>query len=172
MAKELSVALAHGCLFVDFLSKEEPKKITQSKRGISTNQENYVKDLLKKYEINGSSVKTPMVPPNKLGPDINGKVVNETQYRDSDYVGCNMDMKSISSACQLLGGKLMCWSAKKQQSVAMSSVEPEYVAAAECCASILWMKCQLNDYDIVYKKVTIFCDNTSVMQSQTIQFCI
>ncbi|GJT57240.1 retrovirus-related pol polyprotein from transposon TNT 1-94 [Tanacetum coccineum] len=66
-------------------------------------------------------VKTPLVPPNKLGPDLNGKAVNETQYRgsdlkgysDSDYAGCNMDKKSTSSACQLLGGKLMCWSAKK-----------------------------------------------------------
>ncbi|GKA38138.1 hypothetical protein Tco_0730689 [Tanacetum coccineum] len=36
---------------------------------------------LKKYDINGSSVKTPMVPPNNLGPDLNGKVVNETRYR-------------------------------------------------------------------------------------------
>nr|GEW21820.1 uncharacterized mitochondrial protein AtMg00810-like [Tanacetum cinerariifolium] len=26
-------------------------------------------------------VKTPMVPPNKLGPDLNGKAVNETKYR-------------------------------------------------------------------------------------------
>ncbi|GJV08290.1 retrovirus-related pol polyprotein from transposon TNT 1-94 [Tanacetum coccineum] len=28
-------------------------------------------------------------------------------YSDSDYVGCNMDMKSTSGACQLLGGKLV-----------------------------------------------------------------
>ncbi|GJU59716.1 retrovirus-related pol polyprotein from transposon TNT 1-94, partial [Tanacetum coccineum] len=55
--------------------------IKQSERGISINQEKYVKDLLKKYDINGSSVKTPMVPPNNLGPDLNGKAVNETQYR-------------------------------------------------------------------------------------------
>ncbi|GKD69921.1 hypothetical protein Tco_1324011 [Tanacetum coccineum] len=159
-------------------------QIKQSKRGISINQEKYVKDLLKKYDINGSSVKTPMVPPNKLGPDLNGKAVNETQYRgmigsliylkgtpslglwypkclgfdlkgysDSDYVGCNMDRKSTSGACQLLGGKLVCWSAKKQQSVAMSSAEAEYVAAAGCCANILWMKSQLTDYDIIYEKV-------------------
>ncbi|GKA82371.1 hypothetical protein Tco_0789119 [Tanacetum coccineum] len=126
--------------------------INQSERGISINQEKYVKDLLKKYDINGSSLKTPMVPPNKLGPDLNGKAVNETWYRanpkesylndvkrifrylkgtpslglwypkcagfdlkgysDSDYVGCNMDRKSTSGAYQLLGGKLMCWSAK------------------------------------------------------------
>ncbi|GKC62779.1 hypothetical protein Tco_1095377 [Tanacetum coccineum] len=55
--------------------------IKQSERGISINQEKYVKDLLKKYDINGSLVKTLMVPPNNLGPDLNGKAVNETQYR-------------------------------------------------------------------------------------------
>ncbi|GJS65872.1 retrovirus-related pol polyprotein from transposon TNT 1-94 [Tanacetum coccineum] len=126
------------------------------------------------------SVKTLMVSPNNLGPDIAGKLVNETLYRgligslmyltaimylkgtlslglyfpkclgfdlkgysDSDYAGCNMDRKSTSG------------------SVAMSSAEAEYVAAARCCANILWMKSQLSDYDIHYKMVPIFCDNTS-----------
>ncbi|GKC46680.1 hypothetical protein Tco_1064402 [Tanacetum coccineum] len=101
-----------------------------------------------------------MVPPNNLGPDLSGKAVNKTQYRgfnlkghlDFDYAGCNIDMKSTSSACQLLGGKIVCWSAKKQQSAAMSSDEAEYVAAAGCCANILWMKSQLTNYDIIYEK--------------------
>ncbi|GKA28200.1 hypothetical protein Tco_0714368 [Tanacetum coccineum] len=56
-------------------------QIKQSERGICINQENYVKDLLKKYDINGTSMKTPMVPPNYLGLDLNCKAVNETQYR-------------------------------------------------------------------------------------------
>ncbi|GKB50679.1 hypothetical protein Tco_0901432 [Tanacetum coccineum] len=56
-------------------------QIKQFERGILINQEKYVKDLLKKYDINGSSVKTPVVPPNNLGPDLSGKAVNETQYR-------------------------------------------------------------------------------------------
>ncbi|GKB93223.1 hypothetical protein Tco_0979360 [Tanacetum coccineum] len=170
------------------------QQIKQSERGISINQENYVKDLLKKYDINGSSVKTPMVPPNKLGPDLNGKAVNETQYKanpkeshlitvkrifmylkgtaslglwypkcsgfnlkgylDFDYVGCNMDRKSTSCACQLLGGKLVCWSAKKQQSVAMFTAKAEdVVVAAECCANILWIKSLLTDYEIIYEKI-------------------
>nr|GEX19331.1 hypothetical protein [Tanacetum cinerariifolium] len=60
--------------------------------------------------------------------------------------------KSTLSACQLLEGKLMYWSAKKQQSIAMSSFEAEYVAVAGCCANILWMKSQLSDYDIIYEK--------------------
>nr|GEU97095.1 retrovirus-related Pol polyprotein from transposon TNT 1-94 [Tanacetum cinerariifolium] len=151
MVKELSAASAHECLFLDFLSEEEPKKvfealkhpgfqIKQSKRVISINQEKYVKDMLKKYDINGSSLKTPTVPPNNLGPDLNGKSVNDTQYRgfnlkgysDSNYAGCNMDRKITSGACQLLGGKLLCWSTKNQQSVAMSSAEVEYVVVAGC----------------------------------------
>ncbi|GJX45592.1 hypothetical protein Tco_0262268 [Tanacetum coccineum] len=55
------------------------------------------------------------------------------------------------------------FSAKKQQSIVMSSAEAEYVAVAGCCANILWMKSQLTDYDIIYEKVPIFCDNTSAI---------
>ncbi|GJX47418.1 hypothetical protein Tco_0272608 [Tanacetum coccineum] len=44
--------------------------------------------------------------PKCLGFDLKG-------YSDSDYAKCNMDKKSTSCACQLLGGKLMCWSATK-----------------------------------------------------------
>ncbi|GKC75142.1 retrovirus-related pol polyprotein from transposon TNT 1-94 [Tanacetum coccineum] len=39
--------------------------------------------------------------PKCLGFDLKG-------YSDSDYAGCNMDMKSTSCACQLVGGKLVC----------------------------------------------------------------
>nr|GEV43908.1 retrovirus-related Pol polyprotein from transposon TNT 1-94 [Tanacetum cinerariifolium] len=60
-----------------------------------------------------SSMKTPMVPPNNLRPDL--------------------------------------------------AVEAEYVAAVGCYANILWMKSQLGDYDIHYKMVPIFCDNTSAI---------
>nr|GEV55508.1 retrovirus-related Pol polyprotein from transposon TNT 1-94 [Tanacetum cinerariifolium]GEV76571.1 retrovirus-related Pol polyprotein from transposon TNT 1-94 [Tanacetum cinerariifolium] len=51
-------------------------------------------------------------------------------YSNSDYASCNMDRKRASGAYQILGGKLVCWSVKKQQSVAMSSAEAEYVVAA------------------------------------------
>nr|GEV18103.1 retrovirus-related Pol polyprotein from transposon TNT 1-94 [Tanacetum cinerariifolium] len=58
---------------------------------------------------------------------------------------------------------LVCWSAKKQTFVAMSSVEAEDAAAAGCCAQVLWIKSQLAYYDVLYDKVPIFCDNTSVI---------
>ncbi|GJV01466.1 retrovirus-related pol polyprotein from transposon TNT 1-94, partial [Tanacetum coccineum] len=92
-----------------------------------------------------------------------GSGFNLKAYSDSDYAGCNLDKKSTSWGCQILGGKLVCWSAKNQSSVAMSSSESEYVADAGCCAQVLWIKCQLADYDVLYDKVPIFCDNTSVI---------
>ncbi|GJZ44027.1 retrovirus-related pol polyprotein from transposon TNT 1-94 [Tanacetum coccineum] len=84
-------------------------------------------------------------------------------YSDSDYAGCNFDRKSTLGGCQILSGKLVCWSAKKQSSIAMSSAEAEYVAAAGCCAQVLWIKSQLDDYDVLYNKVPIFCNNTSLI---------
>ncbi|GJX09672.1 hypothetical protein Tco_0199531 [Tanacetum coccineum] len=45
----------------------------------------------------------------------------------------------------------------------MSPAKAKYVAVVGCCASILWMKSQLSDYDIHYKMVPIFCDNTSAI---------
>nr|GFB66589.1 retrovirus-related Pol polyprotein from transposon TNT 1-94 [Tanacetum cinerariifolium] len=54
-------------------------------------------------------------------------------------------------------------SAKKQSSVAMSSTKAKYVAAAGCYAQVLWIKSQLADYDFLYDKVPIFCDNTSAI---------
>ncbi|GKB85706.1 retrovirus-related pol polyprotein from transposon TNT 1-94 [Tanacetum coccineum] len=57
-------------------------QIKHDEKGISICQEQYTRNLLKKYEISNSfSVKTPMVPPNNLGPDLDGKLVNETSYR-------------------------------------------------------------------------------------------
>ncbi|GKC28057.1 retrovirus-related pol polyprotein from transposon TNT 1-94 [Tanacetum coccineum] len=84
-------------------------------------------------------------------------------YSDLDYDGCNLNRKSTLGGCQILSGKLVCWSAKKQSSVAMSLAEAEYVADAECCAQVLWIKSQLVDYDVLYDNVPIFCDNTSVI---------
>ncbi|GJX14017.1 hypothetical protein Tco_0205775 [Tanacetum coccineum] len=55
-------------------------QIKHDDKRISICQEQYTRNLLKKY-ANSYSVKTPMVPPNNLGPDLAGKPVNETSYR-------------------------------------------------------------------------------------------
>nr|GEY20446.1 hypothetical protein [Tanacetum cinerariifolium]GEY55581.1 hypothetical protein [Tanacetum cinerariifolium] len=47
-------------------------------------------------------------------------------YSDVDHAGCKDDCKSTSRGLQFLGGKLLCWSSKKQDCVAMSTAEAEY----------------------------------------------
>ncbi|PWA66883.1 Copia protein [Artemisia annua] len=57
-------------------------QIKQTDQGISISQEKYIKNTLKKYDLSDcASVKTPMVPPNNLGPDLTGKSVNQTMFR-------------------------------------------------------------------------------------------
>jgi hypothetical protein len=60
-------------------------------------------------------------------------------YSDVDYAGCKVDRKSTSETCQFLGRSLVCWSSNKQNSVALSMAEAEYVAARSCCVQLLWM---------------------------------
>ena len=56
----------------------------------------------------------------------------------------------------MLGRSLVSWSSKKQNSVALSTAEAEYIAADACCAQILYMKQTLLDYGVVLKKY-LFC---------------
>jgi hypothetical protein len=58
-------------------------------------------------------------------------------YSDADYAGCKVDRKSTSGTCQFLGRSLVCWSSKKQNFIAISTAEAEYVAAGSCCAQLL-----------------------------------
>ena len=84
-------------------------------------------------------------------------------YTDSDFAGCRVDRKSTSGTCQFLGCNLISWSSKKQNSTALSTAEAEYVSAASCCAQVLWIKRQLEDFDINSSKILIQCDNTSAI---------
>ncbi|KAJ9541999.1 hypothetical protein OSB04_028505 [Centaurea solstitialis] len=86
-----------------------------------------------------------------------------TTYSDSDFAGCKIDRKSTTRGCHLLGGKLVSWTSKKQNYVSTSTAEAEYVAAGICCAQVLWLRNQLQDYDIQLSKIPIYCDNTSAI---------
>jgi hypothetical protein len=85
-------------------------------------------------------------------------------YSDSDYAGDKVERKSTSGTCQLLGRSLVSWSSKKQNSIALSTAEAEYIAAGSCCAQILWMKATLKDFGINFKNVPLLCDNESAVK--------
>ncbi|GJX92270.1 putative ribonuclease H-like domain-containing protein [Tanacetum coccineum] len=61
---------------------------------------------------------------------------NLEAYSDSNYVGANLDKKSTTGGCQFLGTRLISWQCKKQTIMATSTIEAEYVAAANYCGQV------------------------------------
>ena len=56
-----------------------------------------------------------------------------------------MVRKSTSRSRQFLGNLLISCYYKKQNSVALSTAEAEYIAAGACCSQILWIAQQLQE---------------------------
>nr|GEV75632.1 copia protein [Tanacetum cinerariifolium] len=97
-------------------------------------QDKYVAKILGKFGLtDGKSASTPIDTEKPLLKDPD----------DSDYAGASLDKKSTTWGCQFLGCRLISWQCKKQTVVATSSTEAEYVAAASCCAQVLWIQNQL-----------------------------
>ena len=84
-------------------------------------------------------------------------------FADADYVGYLVDRKSTSGMANFLGPCLVSWATRKQNSVALSTAEAKYVAAASCCAQLFWIKQQLEDFGIKTGCIPIMCDNTSAI---------
>ncbi len=85
-------------------------------------------------------------------------------YTDADFAGCLVDRKSTSESCCFLGTSIITWGSKKQNSIALSTAEAEYIASGSCCAQILWIRQQLRDYQISCSSTILRCDNTSAIE--------
>jgi hypothetical protein len=64
----------------------------------------------------------------------------------ADFAGCRVDQISTLGTCEFLGSTLVSWSSRKQSSVAQSTIEAEYVAAASCSSQLLWIIYMLSDF--------------------------
>ena len=93
-------------------------------------------------------------------------------YSDADWVGCKINRKSTSGTCQFLGRSLVSWASKKQNSVALSTAEAEYIAVGHCCAQLLWMRQTFRDYGYKLTKVPLLCDNESAIRMRIIPLSI
>ncbi|GKD41178.1 hypothetical protein Tco_1261385, partial [Tanacetum coccineum] len=71
--------------------------------------------------------------------------------------------KSTSRGLQFLGEKLVSWSSIKQDCIAMSIAEAEYVSLSTCCAQVIWMRTQLLDYGYKYNRILMYCDSKSAI---------
>jgi hypothetical protein len=92
--------------------------------------------------------------------DENSKLIG---YCDTDWAGSADDRKSMSGGCFFLGNNLISWFSKKQNSVALSTAEAEYIAAGSSCSQLVWMKQMLKEYNVEYDVLTLYCDNLSAI---------
>ena len=68
--------------------------------------------------------------------DLRGELIG---YSNSDFAGDRNDRKSTSGHIFFLGGMAVSWSSQKQSIVALSSCEPEYIAATSATCQAVWL---------------------------------
>lgn len=87
-----------------------------------------------------------------------------TGYSDSDWASNVDDRKSLSAYMFSLGSGAVSWSSKKQQTVALSSTEAEYIAATGATCQAIWLRRVLEDLGLKQEAPTvIYCDNKSAI---------
>lgn len=74
-------------------------------------------------------------------------------YSDSDFAGDAETRRSTTGYIIMYCGGPLQWCARKQPIVALSSCEAEYIAAAECCKELLYLKSLLEE--LIQTKVTV-----------------
>jgi len=68
---------------------------------------------------------------------------------DADWAGDKKDRASISGFVWSLGGGPISWSAKKQNCIALSTTEAEYVALTRAVQEGIWLRQSLDQFHIV-----------------------
>jgi hypothetical protein len=66
-------------------------------------------------------------------------------FSDADWGANPDDRRSISGYAFLIGNGAVAWSSKKQQTVALSSMEAEYLAISHAAKHAIWMNNLLNE---------------------------
>lgn len=81
----------------------------------------------------------------------------------TDYAGDPETRKSTTGFVVMFCGGPISWCSRKQHVVAMSSTEAEYIAAAECCRELLYLRSVIEELVSVPITVNINIDNQSAI---------
>ena len=84
-------------------------------------------------------------------------------FCDADWAG-GSDRKSTSGYVVTIAGGAIAWSSKKQNSVALSTAEAEYIAAMHTAKQIIWQRSLFQELEIDLPATsTIFSDNQAAI---------
>ncbi|KAG9444922.1 hypothetical protein H6P81_016262 [Aristolochia fimbriata] len=83
-------------------------------------------------------------------------------YSDSDYQGDQDDRKSTSGYVFMFGGGTISWKSKKQDCIAISTMEAKYIACSLAAQEAIWIRNFLRELyivDSIKDPITMYCDN-------------
>jgi transposase InsO family protein len=81
-------------------------------------------------------------------------------YCDADWGQSADDRRSVTGYVFLLAGGAISWQSKKQKTVALSTVEAEYMAAAQSTKEALWWRSTIQGLGYsIDRPTTLYCDN-------------
>ncbi|KAI3508514.1 hypothetical protein L1887_23522 [Cichorium endivia] len=86
-------------------------------------------------------------------------------FVDADWAKCLISRRSVTGFVVYLGGSILSWKSKKQDTVSRSSTESEYRALGSIACEITWILKVLFDLKIKgLTHVNIFCDSESAIK--------
>ncbi|XP_019246410.1 PREDICTED: uncharacterized protein LOC109226062 [Nicotiana attenuata] len=85
-------------------------------------------------------------------------------YCDSDWAVCPDSRRSVTGYIVLLENIPICWKSKKQETVSLSSTEPEYRSLRKVVGELTWLCRYFDELTVSYPKpVSVFCDSQSAL---------
>ena len=98
----------------------------------------------------------------------NGRRINDpdicepTGFVDSNHGRCIDTRRSVTGFIFYLGCCVICWQSKQQTSVALSSMEAEYMAACAASQEAIWLVRLLKEFGCLFTKpISLMEDNQS-----------
>ncbi|RDX81570.1 putative mitochondrial protein, partial [Mucuna pruriens] len=84
-------------------------------------------------------------------------------YCDDDYAREKIERKNTSGGCIFIGVNVVSSARKRQGIVALSSAKAKYIFAANYYFQLLWIKHQLENYNIFESNIPLLCNNTTII---------
>jgi len=84
-------------------------------------------------------------------------------YCDADFAGDQETRRSTTGYIIYYGGGAVSWCSRRQPIIALSSTEAEYIAAAECCKELLYLKTLLEELQSEDIQIELNIDNQSTI---------
>ena len=89
-------------------------------------------------------------------------------YSDADWAGDQDDQKSTSGYVMLYGNGPVTWASRKQGANALSTLESEYIAAANAIQEVKWLRRLLASINLNEESSVILrCDNQGMIKYST-----